>query len=103
MARVHSVTVTPLPGTRPRPIKPTSLAVEQPAHHAAEEATGAAATATVVATAAARTAGMMHALLVGVVGGSDAGRDDLRKQRLVLELVQMYRSGEGRLARRDGG
>src|SRR5947209_8482471 len=95
MARVHSVTVTPLPGTRPRPIKPTSLAVEQSAHHAAEEAAGAA-TATVVATAAARVAGMMHALVVGL-GGSDAGRDDLREQRLVLELVQI--AGGGIVAR----
>ena len=40
---------------------------------------------------------MMHALVVGIVGGNDAGRDDLREQRLVLELVQI--AGGGIVAR----
>src|SRR5205823_1746960 len=64
---------------------------------AAEEAARAATATVVAAAAAARAAGMMHALVVGIVGGNDAGRDDLREQRLVLELVQI--AGGGIVAR----
>ena len=41
---------------------------------------------------------MTRLVIAGVVGGSGAGRDDLREQRLVLELVQI--AGCGIVARR---
>ena len=60
---------------------------EQSAHHAAEEGAGSATAAGIMtaAASAAGVAGVVHRLVVGgVIAGSDAGRDDLGLQRLVL-------------------
>src|SRR6266702_3745688 len=70
-------------------------AAEQAAHHVAEESTGAAHAAATAVSATAATAGgtAMRGLIVGVVGRGDAGGDDLRLHRLVLELVQIAGGG----------
>jgi hypothetical protein len=74
-------------------LKRNSPPSEQSAHHAAEQRAGATA-ATIVTAApsvAAGMAGMVHRVVVGAIGGSHVGRDDLGQQRLVLQRVEVTR------------